>query len=436
VLVGLVPAWQMASGRMHAALKDAARESSSGKGHRVRSGLVIAEISVALVLLVAAGLMVRSLQQLLDVSPGFRPEHLLSARISLPDARYGDAAATAAFYHDLTERLRAVPGVEAVGMTSLLPMTGRTSSGSVFIERTSVAGLPIFDPFKVPFIEADQRSVTPGFFEAMRIPLVRGRLFTEADQADAPPVAVVDQEFVRRLWPDRDPIGQQIATGPNGTPPVPRWRTVVGVVGHVKNNALDQEGREQIYFPVDQRGFKVSSMYVALRASGDPLALAATVQRQVHALDASLPVFEQESMDARLGDSVAQRRFNMLLLVGFGALALLLAAIGTYGVISYSVGQRTREIGIRMALGASRRDVLRMIVFGGLRLALTGVALGVLLAAAAARLLSTLLFNVRGTDPATFALTIAVLLTASVLACYLPARRALRVDPIAALRYE
>jgi putative ABC transport system permease protein len=177
-------------------------------------------------------------------------------------------------------------------------------------------------------------------------------------------------------------------------------------------------------------------MYVALRASGDPLALAATVQRQVHALDASLPVFEQESMDARLGDSVAQRRFNMLLLVGFGALALLLAAIGTYGVISYSVGQRTREIGIRMALGASRRDVLRMIVFGGLRLALTGVALGVLLAAAAARLLSTLLFNVRGTDPATFALTIAVLLTASVLACYLPARRALRVDPIAALRYE
>jgi len=438
VLFGLAPAWQLSSGRIYEALKDAARDSSAARGRALRAGLVVAEIAVAVVLLVAAGLMVRSLQRVLDVSPGFQPEHLLTARVSLPVTTYKDAGATSAFYRQLTDRLGALPGVQAVGVTSLIPMSGNNSSGSTFVQHTAVTGLPVLDLFKAPYIEADQRGVTPGFFEAMRIALARGRFFTDADNATAPPVAIVDEDFARRLWPGRDPIGQQIATGavPNSTPVAPLWRTVVGVVGHVKNSSLEQQGREQVYVPAEQRGFRTGNAYLTIRAAGDPLALASTVQRQVHALDRSLPVFEVRTMDERLGQSVAQRRFNMLLLVGFGALALLLAIVGTYGVIAYSVSQRTQEIGIRMALGATRRDVLAMVLGGALRLAGAGVAIGVLLAAAATQLLSSLLFDVRSTDPGTFGATVALLLAAAVMAAYLPARRATRVDPMAALRAE
>ena len=438
VLFGLAPAWQLSSGRIYEALKDAARDSSAARGRALRAGLVVAEIAVAVVLLVAAGLMVRSLQRVLDVSPGFQPEHLLTARVSLPVTTYKDAGATSAFYRQLTDRLGALPGVQAVGVTSLIPMSGNNSSGSTFVQHTAVTGLPVLDLFKAPYIEADQRGVTPGFFEAMRIALARGRFFTDADNATAPPVAIVDEDFARRLWPGRDPIGQQIATGavPNSTPVAPLWRTVVGVVGHVKNSSLEQQGREQVYVPAEQRGFRTGNAYLTIRAAGDPLALASTVQRQVHALDRSLPVFEVRTMDERLGQSVAQRRFNMLLLVGFGALALLLAIVGTYGVIAYSVSQRTQEIGIRMALGATRRDVLAMVLGGALRLAGAGVAIGVLLAAAATQLLSSLLFDVRSTDPGTFGATVAILLAAAVMAAYLPARRATRVDPMAALRAE
>ena len=438
VLFGLAPAWQLSSGRIYEALKDAARDSSAARGRALRAGLVVAEIAVAVVLLVAAGLMVRSLQRVLDVSPGFQPEHLLTARVSLPVTTYKDAGATSAFYRQLTDRLGALPGVQAVGVTSLIPMSGNNSSGSTFVQHTAVTGLPVLDLFKAPYIEADQRGVTPGFFEAMRIALARGRFFTDADNATAPPVAIVDEDFARRLWPGRDPIGQQIATGavPNSTPVAPLWRTVVGVVGHVKNSSLEQQGREQVYVPAEQRGFRTGNAYLTIRAAGDPLALASTVQRQVHALDRSLPVFEVRTMDERLGQSVAQRRFNMLLLVGFGALALLLAIVGTYGVIAYSVSQRTQEIGIRMALGATRRDVLAMVLGGALRLAGAGVAIGVLLAAAATQLLSSLLFGVRSTDPGTFGATIAILLAAALTAAYLPARRATRVDPMAALRAE
>jgi putative ABC transport system permease protein len=438
ILFGLAPAWQTVNPRIYESLKDAARDSSPSRGRGLRSGLVVAEIAVALVLLVTAGLMVRSLKRLLEVSPGFRAEHLLTARVSLPQATYTDSAATTAFFRNLQERLQVAPGVQAVGMTSLLPMTGRNSSGSTFVERTAVTGLPLFDLFKAAYLETDQRAVTPGFFEAMQIPLVRGRLFTVNDARTSPPVIIVDQELARRFWPGRDPIGERLAISavPNSNPPAPLWRTVVGVVGHVKNNALDQQGREQSYFPLDQAGFRISSMYVTIRSVGDPVFVASTLRSEVRTLDASLPVYEEQTMDALLGQSVSQRRVNMLLLVGFGALALVLAAIGTYGVMAYSVSQRRQEIGIRMALGATRSEVLRMILFGGLRVAALGIAIGVLLAAAATRFLSSLLYGVRGTDPATFAFTIAVLLAAALAASYVPARRAMRVDPMVALRYE
>jgi predicted permease len=438
LLFGLAPAWQLSSPQALEALKDAARDSSAAGGRTLRSGLVIAEIAIALVLVVAAGLMIRSLNRLLDVSPGFRAEHILTARVSLPRAAYATQAETVAFYRRLLENVQAMPGVQTAGLTSLLPMTGQHSSGSTFAEQTSVEDIPIFDLFKARYIETDQRSVTPGFFEAMRIPLVSGRLLTAADNASAPPVAVVDEEFARRFWPDRNPLGQRIATGgvPNSNPPVPLWRTVVGVVGHIKNDALDQQGREQTYVPIEQQTFRVGSMYVVARGAGDPLALASALQRQVHMLDPALPVYEVKGMDDWLHASVTQRRITMLLLAAFGALALALAAVGTYGVIAYSVNQRTKEIGIRLALGATRGDVRRMVLTDGLRLAGVGVLIGVALAAAATRLLSTLLFEVPRLDPVTFGFTIVVLIGAAAVASYIPARRATRVDPMTALRYE
>lgn len=438
ILFGLAPAWQMSRPQASEALKDAARDSSAASGGSLRSGLVVAEIAIALVLVVAAGLMIRSLQHLLEVSPGFRSERLLTARISLPATAYKDVEATTAFYRRLLERVESIPGVQAAGLTSLLPMTGRNSSGSTFVEQTSISGLAVSAPFKASYIETDQRAVEPGFFEAMHIPLVAGRLLTHGDDTSAPPVAVVDEEFARRIWPDRNPLGQRIAVGavPKTNPPVPLWRTVVGVVGHVKNSTLDRDGREQTYYPVEQAGFRVSSMYLVVRAGGDPIVLAGALQRQVRALDPSLPVYDVKPMDDWLHASVVQRRITMLLLAAFGALALVLAAIGTYGMIAYSVNQRTKEIGIRLALGATRADVRRMVLVAGLRLAIIGVGIGVLLAAAATRLLSTLLFQVPSLDPATFAVTIAVLVGAALAASYIPARRATRVEPMTALRYE
>ena len=438
ILFGLVPALQSSSHRGFAALKDAARGSSGIAGRTLRGGLVIAEISIALVLLVTAGLMVRSLQQLLEVNPGFQAERLLTARISLPQASYRDIAGTTAFFGALQDRVRALPGVQSAGMTTLLPMTGRNSSGSTFIDQTTAQGLTDSQMFQKPYLEADQRTVTPGFFDAMRIPLLRGRVLTSGDAADAAPAVVVDEEFARRLWPDREAIGQRIANGavPGSNPPTLRWRTVVGVVGHVKNNTLDQVGREQIYVPIAQTTFPIRNMYLTVRASGNPETMASAIQRTVRTLDPALPVYEVKTMDAWLDATVSPRRFNVMLLLAFGALALTLAAIGTYGVIAYSVSQRTQEIGIRMALGASKQDVLRMVVGGGLRLALAGVLIGVTLSLAAGRFISTLLFGVRATDPLTFSAVAAALLATAVLAAWIPARRATRVDPMVALRYE
>jgi putative ABC transport system permease protein len=438
VLFGLVPALQSSSQRGISALKDAARGSSGVAGRALRGALVVAEISMALVLLVIAGLMVRSLQQLLEVNPGFQAERLLTARISLPQSNYRDINATTAFFATLQDRVRTLPAVQSAGLTTLLPMTGRNSSGSTFIDQTAAQGLTESQVFQKPYLEADQRTVTPGFFEAMRIPVLRGRSLTGADTPDAPPAIVVDEEFAKRLWPDREPIGQRIAVGiiPNSNPPVLRWSTVVGIVGHVKNNALDQVGREQIYVPLAQTPFPIRNMYLTVRASGDPAAMTSAIQNSVHALDASLPVYEVKTMDAWLDTTVSPRRFNVALLLAFGALALTLAAIGTYGVIAYSVSQRTQEIGIRMALGASRQDVLRLVIGGGLRLAAAGVLIGVALSLAAGRLISTLLFGVRASDPLTFSAVAAMLLGTAFFAAWIPARRATRVDPMVALRYE
>jgi predicted permease len=438
LVFGLAPAFQSSSVRGMAALKDAARGSSGVAGRTIRNALVVAEISIALVLLVGAGLMVRSLQQLLAVNPGFSAEHVLTARISLPPTAYQDAAATATFFSRLQDRVRALPGVQSTGMTTLLPLTGRNASGSTFIDDTATRGLTISAVFQKPYLEADQRTVTPGFFEAMRIPVVRGRALTDADAADAVPAIVVDEAFAKRIWPDRDAIGQRLAVTalPNSNPPAPLWRTVVGIVGHVKNNALDQGGREQVYTPIAQTPFPIRNMYLTVRAFGESTSTTTAIQRAVQALDPSLPVYDVKTMDAWLDATVVPRRFTAMLLLAFGALALTLAAVGTYGVVAYAVSQRTQEIGIRMALGASRRDVLRMIVGGALRLAAAGVAIGVVLSIAAARFIATLLFGVGAADPLTLTTVAAVLLAMAVVAAWVPAQRATRVDPMVALRYE
>jgi predicted permease len=277
----------------------------------------------------------------------------------------------------------------------------------------------------------------PGYFDAMRIPLVSGRFLTDADVADAPLAAVVDQNFVRRFWPNENPIGKRICVNavPNSNPLVPIWRTVVGVVGHVKHYGPEVEGREQLYFPLAQISFD-RTMYLAVRTALDPAGVANAIRQQVLAVDESMPIYEVSTMDQLLSNSVLQPRLNLTLLVAFAVLALGLAAVGIYGVMAYTVTQRTREFGIRIALGAQRGDVLKHVLREGALLAVIGLGLGLAFSVSATRLIATLLFGVKPTDPLTFAAAAVILTSVALTACYIPARRATRVDPVVALRCE
>jgi len=379
--------------------------------------------------------MVRSFVRLLEVSPGFRTQHILTMQLSLPDATYKDGPPVISFYRQLLDRVKSLPGVVSAGGVSNLPLGGVHSSGSVFLEDTPRTDLARFTNY--PFLEVDQRWAMPGYFEALGIPLVRGRFLTDADNENAPLVALVDTDFARSVWPNQDPIGKHVAIDavPNSKPPVPRWRTVVGVVGHVKHYALDIEGREQAYFPNAQVDF-ARGMNLTVRTSMDPASLTSAIREQVLAMDKDLPIYQVQTMDQLLTASVAQPRLNLMLLALFAGLALVLAAVGIYGVMAYTVAQRTREIGIRVALGAQKKDVLGMVMRQGATLAALGVAIGLVAAFALTRVMSTLLFGVHATDPATFAVVALTLVAVSLSACYLPARRATQVDPLVALRYE
>ncbi len=436
ILFGLVPALQTSRPGLFDTLKTA-RSSPAAATHRTRSGLVVAEISVALVLLVGAGLMVRSLQRLMHVNPGFEAERVLTARVYLPEAKYKEGTPLSSFFRDYVNRLRNLPGVNAAGAINLLPVTNSGGSGSTYPENTRVQGLPVAKWANKQYIEADRRFTTPQYFEAMKLPLLRGRYFTDADNENAPLVAIVDDTFAKRFWPDEDPIGKRIATGavPDSKPPVPQWRTIVGVVGHVKNGSLDKNGREQTYFPQSQVSY-IRGMSIVVRTTALPSTMVNDLRTQLAAMDSSLPLYQVQTMEETLERSTAQRRFNMVLLVAFGLLALTLAAIGTYGVLSYSVGQRTPEIGIRMALGAGTTQILKMVVGDGMRLAAFGVAIGFAVALVATRFMSTMLFGVGAIDPLSFAIAAVVLVAMALLAAYAPARRATRVDPIIALRNE
>jgi putative ABC transport system permease protein len=439
IIFGLAPAWQVGRANLHGTLKETGQSTSAARGtRRLRGILVVSEMALAVLLLVGAGLLIRSFQHLLEVNPGFEPRHLLSMKLSPPAQAYPVGTPLQTFYQRVLDRVKTIPGVQAAGAISELPMSDSYSSGSTFFEHTSVTDLERYAPMNnLPFTEIDYRTIVPGYFEAMQIPLVRGRLLSEADTSEAPRVTVVDRDFANRFWPNQDPIGKRIAVQaiPKSNPLLPQWCTVVGVVGHVKHYGPDVEGREQAYFPLTQLSF-ARTMYLAVRTNLEPASVTSAIRQQVLAVDKNMPIYEVSTMDQLLSDSVVQPRLNLTLLAAFATIALVLAAVGIYGVMAYTVTQRTHEIGIRMAMGAQSEDVLKQVLREGARLAAIGLAVGLLGSLAATRLIRTLLFGVETTDPLTFVAVAVILLGVSLAACYIPARRATRVDPLVALRYE
>ncbi|HWC77843.1 MAG TPA: ABC transporter permease, partial [Blastocatellia bacterium] len=425
---GLAPAFQASRTDLTESLKEGGRGSSKGAHSRViRNILVVSEVALALVVLTSAGLMIRSFLSLQRVDPGFKPENVLTARISLPTTRYADNAQVISFYQQVLERVKNLPGVESVGSVSHLPLSGSYTSGTVTVENPPADSPPAN-------FEADRRAISSDYFGAMDIRLVNGRQFTEGDSAEAPGVAIIDETFARRFWAGEDPLGKRMKIGGNmSTAP---WLTIVGVVSNVKHYGLSSQGRETVYFPYAQMVGTARQMFLTIETTGDPLSIAGSVRSAVWEVNSNQPIASIRPMEDLVYGSVATPRFSMLLLGTFAAVALILAAVGVYGVMNYSVSQRTHEIGIRMALGARSIDVVRMVVRQGLMLTAAGVAIGAGLSLALMRLMSTLLFGVTAADPATFVGVGLLLAGVAVAASFIPARKATKIDPMIALRYE
>lgn len=426
VVFGLAPAFHV-SLVTQASLKEGGRGSSAGRtSQTLRRALVVTEIALSLVLLAGSGLLLKSFVRLMEVDPGFRPDSVLTLRMSLPDAKYPQPAQIRSFYREVTDRVSKLPGVETAGLISALPLSGSGGSGTTTVDSRAVSGNDASP-------EADWRPVSPGYFKAMGIRLLAGRYFDDRDTDTAAPAAIVDETMARTYWPNEDAVGKRIKLGEaKSSRP---WMTIVGVVRHVRYRTLEAQSRVTLYWPHPQ--FPFSSMSLAIRSSAaDPRALAATVQRTVLTVDPDQPIYKIRTMNELMADSVARRRLAMLLLAIFAVAALVLAAVGIYGVMSYSVTQRSNEIGIRMALGASRGSVLRLVLGQSLRLTLFGVTLGLAGSLIMAGVISSLLFNVRPRDPLTFTLVVLVLTFVALVASYLPAYRATKVDPMISLRYE
>ncbi len=424
VLFGIAPAWQISRLNRYELLKEGGRSNSAGRGRqRMRSSLVVAEVALALVLLVGAGLFLRSLAALEEVNPGFDAAGVITAGVSLPHARYDSDAKQIAFYQAVLDNLSATPGVTAVAAGVPVPFSGNAGSASFQIE-----GLPV--PPGDPGPHGDIGAVSADYFAALKIPVRQGRVFTALDRADTQPVALVDEILARQYWPGESPVGQHIRRGSKAP-----WATVVGVVGHVKHSDLAGEDvKGKYYFPVPQMA--APFMTFLMRTPSDPGRLSAALRDGVRAVDPTQPVSHIRLMTAMVNDSLAPRRFVVTVLGVFAGLALLMAVIGLYGVISYAVTQRTQELGVRMALGAQPAEILWLVVGQGMKLAGLGAAAGLVAAVAIARLLRNQLFHVSAFDPPTFVLMAAALIGAAMLASYIPARRATRVDPMVALRYE
>ena len=422
MVFGLLPAWQASRPDLVAVLREGGRSVGGAARRRFRDGLVVAEIALSLVLLVGAGLLLRSVSALQGADPGFRTDRLLTMEFRLPPARYPQPAQMAAFFRAILERMRAVPGVESVALVRAVPFSG--NGGSSLYEIEGAAPAP---PGREPRTQTN--IVSPGYFRTMGIPILRGRDVEERDTADATPVAVVSATFARTAWPGQDALGKRVRFKGND-----RWWTVVGVAGDVKHGSFTDAPAPQAYTPHEQDP-KIFACVVA-RTTGDPMAAADGIRRAIWSVDAQQPVWKVRSMEALLARARGPTRALSILIAMFAAVALVLAAVGIYGVMTYLVAQRTREIGIRMALGASAHTVVAMVVGRGLALTLAATVLGIAGAAALTRTLATLLFGVGPLDPLTFVAAAAVLGGVALLACWLPARRAARVDPVVALAEE
>jgi putative ABC transport system permease protein len=424
LLFGLAPALAASRLDLNEALKEGTRGSAVGGSHHLRRLLVVAEIALSLVLLIGAGLLVRSFSQLLSVDAGIDTRNVLTLDILLPRAKYAGPQQTA-FFEQVVERVRSLPGVESAGAVYPLPLSGGQEGAGFSIE-----GQP--PPAPGELRTAGPRWVSPDYFKVMGISMLRGRAITAQDGGDAPRVVVINEAMKRRFWPNEDPLGKRISfLTTDGTPD---WREIVGVVKNIRHTALDSEPQPEMYFPFSQ--FPLPFMTIVVRTASDPLSLVPAARNQVMAVDKDQPISNIHTMEELLAISVSQRRFNMLLLITFAVVALALASVGIYGVMSYTVAERTHEIGLRMALGAQRRDVIRLVISQGMMLAGIGVGIGLVCAFAMTRMMSSLLFGVGATDPLTYALIAALLSSVALLACYLPARRATKVDPMVALRYE
>jgi len=428
-LSGLAPALQAARPALNETLKAGGRNASGGLGrNRLLGSMVVSEIALALTLLIGAGLMIRSLQRMQAVDPGFNSERLLTMRVSLPLQRY-PRERIIAFSQQLRERLQSLPGTESAALSSDLPLSGSTSAGPVELEGAHEA--PAGDEIRMY-----RHRVTPGFFSTLGIPLVKGRDFTADDHAQAPRVVIISESMARRYWPNEDPIGKRLREDSRGTSTPNSWLSIVGVVGEVKYRGLPQNPNADpdVYYPLPQS--PVGNLFLVARSGIDPNSLVSGVRGVLQKLDPNLPAYEVTMMAEQVTNQTTRSRFSAWLLSVFGALGLVLAAVGIYSVMAYAVEQRSREIGVRVALGARATDVLKMVIGQGMRLALLGVALGLGAALVLTQLMKQLLFGVTAVDPLTYG-AIALLLTlVALLACWIPARRATKVDPMIALRCE
>ncbi len=426
-LFGMAPALQVSKIDLNEMLKEGGRGNSGSRRRIFRNLLVVGEVALSLMLLVGSGLLLVSFSKLRGLDPGFQTDHVLTARLVVPHTKYGDFTKRSQFFAQVLEKVRALPGVKASGFTSALPLTWNGGTNGFTPEGV------VLDP-NVTY-DANNRVVTPGYFEAMRIPLRSGRLFDQGDGPDAAPVAIVNETMARKFWPGQDVVGKRLKFG-DGQDKTP-WCRIVGVVGDVHQMRLSDPPRQEMYFPSWQAGDNwMVPRDLVIQAAGNPLGLAAAVRQAVWSIDRDQPVSLVMTLDNLLDQDVAQRRIQAALLGGLAGLALVLACVGIYGVLSYLVTQRTREIGVRVALGASAADVFRTVAGQGMALAAAGIAAGLAGALALSRLLGSLLFGVHATDPLTYLAAIAVFAVVALLACYFPARRATRVDPLRALRYE
>jgi putative ABC transport system permease protein len=427
LLFGWIPAIQALRLNLSDTLKDAARGSSDGRGHSARRVLVVSEFALSLVLLIGAGLLIRSFIALQRVQPGYNPQNILSFSVTIPGNRYPKNEDISRFVHELELKMGALPGVQSVGSIFQLPFTG---SGAQMPYAYNAETSQQWES-----LSADWRPITPGFFPTVGARFLEGRNFNDADDANHPLVVIVDEMLARRAWPGESAIGKKLEIESLSRKDTPRmFAIVVGVVAHLRIHDLTRNVREQIYIPHAQEPF--GRVGVVLKTPGDPSGVAKQVEQQVRTLDPGIAIWRLEPLESYIDDAQAPMRFNLILIAIFGAIALTLASVGLYSVMAYSVTQRAHELGIRIAVGASPRDILRLVLGHGVRLTLMGAALGLVVSFLVTRALASLLFGVSATDPLTFIAVPIVLALVAMLACYLPARRAMRVDPIIALRYE